>query len=503
MKYSQAALASLLAGLVAGCSTLPTGYSSRSKASLEDLFTSDENVVANNNTRTAPINDSGLRIKKSERGNMKSYVVRGQRYHTMGESDGYSARGLASWYGPNFHGQTASNGETYDMYKMTAAHKTLPLPTYVRVTHIDNGKSVVVKINDRGPFSGDRLIDLSFAAALQLGMVNDGTAMVDIEALTAQEVADLSGPDNSWGVEFYTDESVVANNSAAPQPQNVAVLESEQLPPVPATPAVTTDNAVVAVPAADVNPVAVAEETAEEVAEEQGELLSLDGLKEEMQAQNSTDTEGAILPAESQVTEQVAQASAQVTKRAAVQANGNAVLDSSRVEVTTDQDIQVAVNAELTSEVRKAAGLPVDLIDNAGAGQPVSLSSIGAVQTAKTETPAVQPVEAATAQAGEAVELPKDLNEAAAAAPAAEAGGPGYYIQAGVFADVKDAEKVAVDVVLAVPLEEVHVKTLKGTEMYRITVGPIIAADHAAEVSGKLEDAGVDNFTVKVKSIQQ
>ena len=80
---------------------------------------------------------------------------------------------------------------------------------------------------------------------------------------------------------------------------------------------------------------------------------------------------------------------------------------------------------------------------------------------------------------------------------------PGYYIQAGVFADVKDAEKVAVDVVLAVPLEEVHVKTLKGTEMYRITVGPIIAADHAAEVSGKLDDAGVDNFTVKVKSIQQ
>ena len=105
------------------------------------------------------------------------------------------------------------------MYKMTAAHKTLPLPTYVRVTHIDNGKSVVVKINDRGPFSGDRLIDLSFAAALQLGMVNDGTAMVDIEALTAQEVADLSGPDNSWGVEFYTDETVVANN-AVPQPQN-------------------------------------------------------------------------------------------------------------------------------------------------------------------------------------------------------------------------------------------------------------------------------------------
>ncbi len=101
----------------------------------------------------------------------------------------------------------ASNGETYDMYRMTAAHKTLPLPTYARVTHLDNGKSIVVKINDRGPFSGDRLIDLSFAAALELGMVNDGTAMVEIKALSPEELLAMSGPDNTMGIEFYYDNS--------------------------------------------------------------------------------------------------------------------------------------------------------------------------------------------------------------------------------------------------------------------------------------------------------
>jgi len=440
MKYSQVALASALAGIVSGCAMLPTGFSSRNTSNVEDLFTSDESVVATNQNKARRLNDNVLRIRKSERGNMKSYVVRGQRYHTMPESDGYSARGLASWYGPNFHGQVASNGETYDMYKMTAAHKTLPLPTYVRVTHIDNGKSVVVKINDRGPFSGDRLIDLSFAAALQLGMVNDGTAMVDIEALTAQEVAELSGPDNKLGVDFYTDETVVT---------------------------------------------AVAANSADLVTRAEGEPVVL----------TAAERQAALLESTSQ--------SVQVpVEQPAEQAEQLVVADATEAGVTTTDD---GVNAEATTEVRKAAGLPVDLIDNASAGQPVSLSSIGAIQTAKpADQASVQvPVENANAE-GEVVALPADRQQSGASEGAANnASGPGYYIQAGVFADVKDAEKVAVDVVLAVPLEEVHVKPLKDSDMYRITVGPIVAADHAAEVSGKLDDAGVDNFTVKVKSITQ
>ncbi len=476
MKYSQAVLAGLLAGVVAGCSTLPTGYSSRSSSSLEDLFTSDENVIASNETKAAAVEDTGLRIRKSERGNMKSYVVRGQRYHTMAESDGYSARGLASWYGPNFHGQTASNGETYDMYKMTAAHKTLPLPTYARVSHIDSGKSVIVKINDRGPFSGDRLIDLSFAAALQLGMVNDGTAMVDIEALTAQEVAELSGPDNKWNVDFYTDESV-----------RVA-LETEATDTAPVLAAVQGSESVELQPLAQAEQqgVIAAVQAATETDADGGELLSLDSLESELAAADSATIN----------TNRVTSGASDTATNMATKAVAN-------------EEIKVLVNAEATTEVRKAAGLPVDLIENASAaGQPVSLTSIGAVQTTKAvdETAALEQAVAQTDQGGVAVAVPNTLqavdSTAGAAAATAEANRPGYYIQAGVFANVKDAEKVAVEAVLAVPLEEVHVKPLKGSEMYRITVGPIIAADHAAEVSGKLDDAGVDNFTVKVKSIQ-
>jgi rare lipoprotein A len=120
---------------------------------------------------------------RSARGNPPFYEVMGRRYYVMKEAVGYRERGIASWYGTKFHGRTTSSGEPYDMYAMTAAHKTLPLPTYVRVTHRGNGRSVVVRVNDRGPFIGERIIDLSYAAAVRLGMHNDGTALVDVEAI--------------------------------------------------------------------------------------------------------------------------------------------------------------------------------------------------------------------------------------------------------------------------------------------------------------------------------
>jgi rare lipoprotein A len=107
----------------------------------------------------------------------------GRRYYVMNDAAGYRERGVASWYGTKFHGLSTSSGEPYDMYAMTAAHKTLPLPSYVRVTHVDNGRSVVVRVNDRGPFIGDRIIDLSYAAAVRLGMHLDGTALVDVELI--------------------------------------------------------------------------------------------------------------------------------------------------------------------------------------------------------------------------------------------------------------------------------------------------------------------------------
>jgi rare lipoprotein A len=120
---------------------------------------------------------------KSPYGNPESYVVFGRRYHTLDSSKGYVARGLASWYGPKFDGRRTSSGEPYDMYAMTAAHKTLPLPTYARVTNMENGRSAIVKVNDRGPFYGDRIIDLSYAAASKLGVVDNGTAMVEVRAI--------------------------------------------------------------------------------------------------------------------------------------------------------------------------------------------------------------------------------------------------------------------------------------------------------------------------------
>ena len=120
---------------------------------------------------------------RSKYGNPASYQVRGRSYRVMKSSQGYHARGVASWYGKKFHGHRTSSGETYNMYTMTAAHKELPLPSWVRVTHLGNGRSVVVKVNDRGPFHDNRLIDLSWAAAKKLGITGTGTGVVEIEAI--------------------------------------------------------------------------------------------------------------------------------------------------------------------------------------------------------------------------------------------------------------------------------------------------------------------------------
>ncbi len=124
---------------------------------------------------------------KSRYGNMDSYEVFGKRYYTKDSSEGYVAHGKASWYGTKFHGARTSSGEIYDMYEMTAAHTTLPLPTYARVTNTQNGKSVVVKINDRGPFHSERIIDLSYAAASRIGILNQGVGQVKVEAITPNQ----------------------------------------------------------------------------------------------------------------------------------------------------------------------------------------------------------------------------------------------------------------------------------------------------------------------------
>ena len=126
---------------------------------------------------------------RSRYGNQSPYEVFGKRYHVMPGAKGYRASGVASWYGTKFQGRSTSSGERYDMYKLTAAHRHLPLPCYVRVTNLDNRKSAIVRVNDRGPFHGERIIDLSYAAAVKLGFANRGTARVLVESVGPEPVA--------------------------------------------------------------------------------------------------------------------------------------------------------------------------------------------------------------------------------------------------------------------------------------------------------------------------
>ena len=132
---------------------------------------------------------------RSRYGNPQSYSVWGKTYQVLPQADGYVAEGKASWYGQKFHGHRTSSGEPFDMYQFTAAHRSLPLPTYARVTNLDNGKSLVVRVNDRGPFHEDRIIDLSWAAAVRLGIEQSGTGRVRVEAISGQQQPD--GPSST------------------------------------------------------------------------------------------------------------------------------------------------------------------------------------------------------------------------------------------------------------------------------------------------------------------
>lgn len=131
----------------------------------------------------ASIPDAVPRDEPLRQANMRPYVALGKSYAPMTVLESYRERGIASWYGRRYHGQRTASGEVYDMYGMTAAHTTLPLPSYVRVTNIRNGKSIVVRVNDRGPFLSDRLIDLSYTAAYKLDVLGGGSAWVEVETI--------------------------------------------------------------------------------------------------------------------------------------------------------------------------------------------------------------------------------------------------------------------------------------------------------------------------------
>ncbi|MEZ5491454.1 MAG: septal ring lytic transglycosylase RlpA family protein [Gammaproteobacteria bacterium] len=204
-------LASLVVlGLLIGCSSNPEPPASSSRYTIDQDRAPSAgtlDIAAIEDVIPEPVN-------RTMAGNRSPYTVLGKTYRVMATEEGYSERGVASWYGEKFHGHQTSNGEIFDMYKVSAAHKTLPIPSYARVTNLENNRSIIVRVNDRGPFHGDRLIDLSYAAAVKLGYAARGTTRVHLEAIVpppfsgetinlASSASALSLPGPGSGAERY------------------------------------------------------------------------------------------------------------------------------------------------------------------------------------------------------------------------------------------------------------------------------------------------------------
>ncbi len=183
--------------------------------------------------RPAPV-APGDEAPRSKYGNPESYEVYGKTYHVLPTASGYSERGMASWYGEDFHGKRTSSGEPYNMHAMTAAHKTLPLPSYVRVTNLQNKREIIVRVNDRGPFVDDRIIDLSFAAATELGVVRNGTAEVEVTTVDPVLAASGTAPRNNTPaaapVRRSTQPSPAARTAPAPVESASDVLAPDEIP---------------------------------------------------------------------------------------------------------------------------------------------------------------------------------------------------------------------------------------------------------------------------------
>jgi rare lipoprotein A len=171
----------VIALYVTGCGIFPKDLLSPTQ-----IESTDTNDGAPDNHKDITLIDDAVPVPvvRTRAGNKSPYTVFGQTYTLLEESAGYQEQGGASWYGTKFHGRYTANGEEYDMWDMTAAHKTLPIPSYVRVTNLENGLSVIVRVNDRGPFHSERIIDLSYAAALKLGFAEKGVAQVDVVDIT-------------------------------------------------------------------------------------------------------------------------------------------------------------------------------------------------------------------------------------------------------------------------------------------------------------------------------
>ena len=178
-------VAGLLIAMLSGCGTAPTrDTTSKGPATTRPGgYYLDDGPGASPPANLDSIPDAVPRAEPINRGTSRPYVVMGRSYTPMASHLPYRARGIATWYGRRYHGKPTASGEPYDMYAMTAAHTTLPIPSYARVTNVKNGRSVVVRINDRGPFVDGRIIDLSYTAAHRIGVLGGGSATVEVEAI--------------------------------------------------------------------------------------------------------------------------------------------------------------------------------------------------------------------------------------------------------------------------------------------------------------------------------
>lgn len=190
--------------LLAGCGSVNTPSSGGSQAGSAQ---SSRYSISQDRAPSGVLDPARIRavvpepLNRTMAGNRSPYTVNGRSYRVMATEEGFQQTGLASWYGEKFHGHLTSNGEIFDMYQVSAAHTSLPIPSFARVTNLENQRSIIVRVNDRGPFHNDRILDLSFAAAYQLGFANQGTTLVHIESIVPgqQNVLLASGTEQSGG----------------------------------------------------------------------------------------------------------------------------------------------------------------------------------------------------------------------------------------------------------------------------------------------------------------
>jgi rare lipoprotein A len=244
------ATAILIAVALSGCGTVTTRESSapaKPAAPRAGGYYLNDGPADNPPSHLEQIPDAVPRVEPLRRSAMRPYTVMEQNYTPMTQLAPYKARGIASWYGRRYHGQQTASGEIYDMYGMTAAHTILPIPSYARVTNLANNKSIVVRINDRGPFRSDRLIDLSYTAAYKLGVLGGGRALVEVE--TIMPGAQIAGKTPAISTADKT-----GSGGETGQAANRAPAPDTPVPPVAATqsstpgPAEGSDQAVASQP---------------------------------------------------------------------------------------------------------------------------------------------------------------------------------------------------------------------------------------------------------------